>query len=219
MNTQNYLRLIVYGLILFLCLNFNNLFSTKESGAASEPANTITGNVFADNDFELYVNGKLVAEDEIDFTPHNVVKVSFKAEYPMVIAVKAVDFNIEGTGLEYDNTKAGDGGLILRFTNGIATNGNWKAKKVEWGPTNLEECLADPSKCIVRSEAIPPNWYGIDFDDSNWGKASIFTRAQVNPRARDYDSYDWKNAEFIWTEDLLIDNVILFRYRVEGPAE
>lgn len=218
MAAKNQMSLFISMVIIFLIVTFSvMLFSVNKSIAAPDSANTITGNVFADNDFELYINGKLVAEDDIDFTPHNVVRVSFKAEYPMVIAVKAIDFYIEGTGLEYNNTKAGDGGFILKFSDGTATNGTWKAKKVEWGPTNMENCLSDPAKCIVHSEDIPPNWYGIEFDDSDWGNADIFTRAQVNPHARDYDSYDWSNAEFIWTGDLLIDNVILFRYRVEKP--
>ncbi len=205
-------------ILFYLSFGIVAFFPVKQLHA-SEPANTITGNVFADNDFEMYVNGRLVAEDDIDFTPHNVVTVEFEAEYPVLIAVKAIDFYIEGTGLEYNNTKAGDGGFILKLSDGSATNGTWKAKKVEWGPTNMDECLSDPESCKVFSEAIPKGWKDLTYDDSSWGNASVHTRAAVNPHARSYDNYNWTNAAFIWTEDLLVDNVILFRYRIEKPVD
>ena len=50
-------------------------------------ADTMKLNVYADNWFMLYVNGRLVAVDSIQFTPHNVVSVDFLPEYPMTIAV------------------------------------------------------------------------------------------------------------------------------------
>lgn len=46
-------------------------------------ADTTKLNVYADNWFMLYVNGRLVAVDPIQFTPHNVVSVDFLPEYPM----------------------------------------------------------------------------------------------------------------------------------------
>ena len=38
-------------------------------------ADTIKANVYADNTFELYINGELVAVDSIRFIPHNVISV------------------------------------------------------------------------------------------------------------------------------------------------
>ena len=35
---------------------------------------TIKANIYADNWFMMYINGKLVVTDPIDFLPHNVVK-------------------------------------------------------------------------------------------------------------------------------------------------
>jgi hypothetical protein len=43
----------------------------------------ITVYIFADNYFELYVNGKAVAKDPVPFTPFNSSVVRFKAKYPM----------------------------------------------------------------------------------------------------------------------------------------
>lgn len=36
---------------------------------------TVKANMYADNWFMLYINGKLVAVDSIKFIPHNVVSV------------------------------------------------------------------------------------------------------------------------------------------------
>ncbi|MDA2927031.1 hypothetical protein MYX78_07330 [Acidobacteria bacterium AH-259-G07] len=173
---------------------------------------TMRANIYADNWFELYINGKLVAVDSIEFIPHNVISVDIVQEYPMVIAVKAKDYADPKTGLEYNNTRIGDGGFILKFSDGTVTDGTWKAKKVFWGP--LEGDLANPK---VVYEDIPDNWYAVDFDDSSWPKASVFTQAQVRPNARDFSEYDWSGASFIWTEDLELDNTILFRHTVDGP--
>jgi hypothetical protein len=38
-------------------------------------ADTYKINVYADNWFVLYINGRLVAVDSIEFTPHNVISV------------------------------------------------------------------------------------------------------------------------------------------------
>ena len=37
----------------------------------------VTGYVYCDNAFQLYVNGDLVYEDPLAFTPHNAVRVEF----------------------------------------------------------------------------------------------------------------------------------------------
>ena len=64
-------------------------------------ADAIRANVYADNWFVLYINGKLTAVDSIDFIPHNVVSVDILPEYPMTIAVLAKDNADPKTGLEY----------------------------------------------------------------------------------------------------------------------
>ena len=54
-------------------------------------SDTIRANVYADNWFEMYINGELVAVDSIKFIPHNVVSVDLLPSYPMTIAVMAKD--------------------------------------------------------------------------------------------------------------------------------
>ncbi len=48
--------------------------------------------IFADNYFELYVNGKLLAVDPVPFTPFNSNVVRFKASRPVTIALMGVDW-------------------------------------------------------------------------------------------------------------------------------
>ena len=64
-------------------------------------SDTIHGSIYADNWFAMYINGKLVSVDSIDFLPHNVVNVDILPEYPMTIAVLAKD-NAELLHVLYD---------------------------------------------------------------------------------------------------------------------
>ena len=60
----------------------------------------ITGYIFADNYYELYVNGTFVARDAMGMTPFNSTAVRFRAKYPITYAVKAVDWETHpGVGM------------------------------------------------------------------------------------------------------------------------
>lgn len=169
---------------------------------------TVKANVYADNWFILYVNGKLTAVDPIDFIPHNVVSVDILPEYPMTIAVMARDNADPKTGLEY-GTNIGDGGFILKFGDGTVTNAKWKAKCFFTGP--LDKDVKDPK---VKHEPIPDNWWAVDFDDGKWANATEYTEERVNPKESFFKA-DFKDAKFIWTGDLDIDNTVIFRHKVE----
>src|SRR3954462_10238975 len=75
---------------------------------------TITLNAYADNWCAIFINGKMVAIDSIDFLPHNQVSVRILPEYPITIAVLAKDNADPNTGLEYGN-KIGAGGFALKL--------------------------------------------------------------------------------------------------------
>lgn len=173
-------------------------------------ADTIRANVYADNWFMLYINGRLVAMDPIDFIPHNVVSVDLLPEYPMTIAVMAKDNADPRTGMEYGN-HIGDGGFILKFGDGTVTNATWKAKSFFRGPLNHD--TVNPK---VEHTPIPANWFAVDFDDSGWERATEYTEERVNPKEPFYKS-DFQGAKFIWTGDLDLDNTIIFRTRIEKP--
>jgi len=174
-------------------------------------ADTIKLNVYADNWFMLYVNGRLVAVDSIQFTPHNVVSVDFLPEYPMTIAVLAKDNADPKTGMEY-GASIGDAGFCIKFADGTVTNATWKAKNFFHGPVNSD--TANPK---VIQEPLPANWWAIDFDDSTWKNAKEYTVEEVDPK-QPYFENDFEGAKFIWTDDIALDNTVIFRTRVEKPG-
>ena len=177
------------------------------------PADALKINVYADNWFVLFINGKLRVVDPIEYMPHNVVSVDLLPEYPMTIAVMAMDNADPKTGLEYGN-RIGDAGLIIKFSDGTATNAKWKAKSFFKGPLNRE--VANPQ---VRHDPIPANWYAVDFDDSSWAAATEYTEERVNPKESFLKAKDaFAGAKFIWSADLDLDNTVIFRTKVEAPA-
>lgn len=176
-------------------------------------SDTIKANIYADNWFMLYVNGELVAVDSIKFIPHNVISVDMLPTYPMTIAVMAKDNADPKTGMEYANTNIGDGGFILKFGDGIVTNGQWKAKAFSKGPIGR-----DTKNPRVENTPIPENWFAIDFDDSQWAKAKEYSEEDVNPK-QPYFEHDFKGAKFIWTNDIDFDNTVLFRHFVKSPPD
>lgn len=171
----------------------------------------IRANVYADNWFKLYINGNLVVVDSISFIPHNVVSVDILPEYPMTIAVMAKDNADPDTGLEYNNNNLGDGGFILKFGDGTVTNASWKAKSYFHGPINRD--MESPK---TRHTAIPENWFSVDFDDSSWGKAVEHSEEAVGPKSPFYEN-DFEGAKWIWTDDLALDNTVIFRTNIEEP--
>jgi len=174
---------------------------------------TIKANVYADNSFKLYINGELVAVDSIKFVPHNVVSVDVLPAYPMTIAVMGIDNADPKTGMEYANTNIGDGGFILKLGDGTVTNANWKAKKLSWGP--VDNNTQHPR---VESIPTPKDWHTVEFDDSQWANAREFTEEQVGPKTPFFE-HDFKGAKFIWSDNIKLDNIVLFRTVVKSPPD
>lgn len=167
----------------------------------------ITGFLVADNYFELYVNGKLIAVDNTPFTPFNSVMVKFKVKRPYTIAIKGVDWEENlGLGTEYNVTNKskyhqGDGGVIARFSDGTVTDSSWKAQSFYIAP------LANPNdviekgnehdttklgrihprsprptcddKCFAVHYPIPAGWEKASFDDSKWPRAYEYTDTDI----------------------------------------
>jgi hypothetical protein len=131
----------------------------------------------------------------------------------MTIAVMAKDNADPKTGMEYANTNIGDAGFILKFGDGTVTNARWKAKKFSWGPVNR-----DTKNPRVESLPIPDNWYAVDFDDSSWGAAKEYSEEQVGPK-QPFFEHDFAGAKFIWTDDIELDNTVIFRLNVATPPD
>ncbi|NBX24710.1 MAG: hypothetical protein EBQ99_01435 [Planctomycetes bacterium] len=172
---------------------------------------TIHASMYADNWFMLHVNGRLVAVDSIDFLPHNVVSIDLLPEYPMTIAVLAKDNADPRTGCEYGR-QIGDGGFILKFSDGTVTDARWKAKCFLHGP--IDRDTANPR---VRSEPLPADWFAPGFDDSSWSPATEYAQERIDPK-QPFFEHDFKGAKWIWTSDLDLDNTVVLRTRVEKPG-
>ena len=206
------------------CIMFTALIGTTSLVSAQGPAqgakvrkpqmsDTIKANIYADNSFVMYINGELVAVDSIRFIPHNVISVDLLPSYPMTIAVMALDNADPRTGMEYANTNIGDGGFILKFGDGTVTNANWKARSFSTGPVG-----GDTKNPRVENAPIPENWFAVDFDDSAWGQAKEFTEEEVGPK-QSFFEHDFKGAKFIWSDDIALDNTVIFRHVVAAPPD
>lgn len=202
--------------LLMLCaLSIASIQSAVAQQPLRKPRieDTIKANVYADNSFKLYINGDLVAVDSIAFVPHNVVSVDILPAYPMTIAVMGIDNADPKTGMEYANTNIGDGGFILKLGDGTVTNAKWKAKKFSWGPVD-----GDTKNPRVESIPIPKDWHAVNFDDSKWPNAKEFTEEEIGPKSPFFE-HDFEGAKFIWSDDVKLDNVVLFRTVVKSPPD
>lgn len=176
----------------------------------------VTGYIFADNYFELYVNGQLAAVDSTPFTPFNASIVRFRAKRPMTLAFKLVDWEENlGLGTEAGGSARhhpGDGGLIASFDNGVVTDDTWRAQTYYIAPLSDPDIVvergnvrdtsslgrtypqaASDADCALECYAvrypIPENWTAPEFDDSNWPQANEFTEDEVGTRQRAYRNF------------------------------
>ncbi len=172
---------------------------------------TVHVDVYADNWFAMFINGELVAVDSIKFTPHNVQSFDILPEYPMTIAIIAKDNADPKTGLEYGD-HIGDGGFIVKFSDGTTSNAKWKAMNFFKGPINH-----DAKNPQVVHTPIPDGWWKVGFDDSKWPFATEYTEERVNPKEPFY-KVDFSGAKWVWSEDLDLDNTVIFRTVIEKPG-
>ena len=207
-----------------------------------------TAYIFADNYFELYVNGQLLAVDPVPFTPFNSNVVRFTAQRPVTLAIMMVDWE-ENLGLGSESNRGkdyhpGDGGLVAHIkdadNNTVAlTDKNWKAQTFYTAPLQTPDCLVingnlrDSSNCdesgvndatgfVAAHWEVPTDWMNPSFDDSNWPAATEFTNDTVGVNNKESytnfeDVFDTKgaDAQFIWSSNLVLDNVVLLRRTID----
>lgn len=203
-----------------------------------------TAYIFADNYFELYVNGRLIAGDPVPFTKFNSNVVRFAAERPVTLAIMMVDWE-ENLGLGSENNRGkafhpGDGGLVAHFkdASGVTveiTDDSWRAQTFYTAPLNDRSCLVvdgqirDSSGCSevgvddatgfsAAHWVVPPDWMMPSFDDSIWPSAATFSNDTVgvnNKKAftnfEDLFDTPGADADFIWSSNLVLDNLVLLR--------
>jgi len=204
----------------------------------------ITGWIFGDNYFELYVNGRFIARDSIAMTPFNSNVVRFRARYPMTYAIKGVDWETHpGTGMEYDSWQLGDAGFIAYFSDGTRTDASWRAETFYIAPLDDPSCVrqtpqgrdstfcsqavrpscaqSEPrTDCYALHFEIPADWTSPGFDDSRWVPATTWAPELVTgvPAYRSVAKV-FQDAQFIWTRNLRLDNLVLARYTAKGPRK
>ena len=200
----------------------------------------ITGYIFADNYYELYVNGRYVARDRLAMTPFNSTVVRFRARYPITYAVKAIDWETRhGVGMEYQSFNIGDGGFIASFSDGTRTSADWQAETFYIAPLDDPLCVRtergrdssfcsqairpvcaqkDPASCRALHFEVPAEWTAPRFDDRAWPAAVTWRPVEIT-NAPGYVNYRdvFKDAEFIWTRNIRLDNLVLARFTAKGP--
>ena len=165
----------------------------------------ITAFVFADNYFEMYVNGVPVGKDNVPYTQFNSNIVRFRVKQPFTVAMQLVDWEEHlGVGAEASggfSYHLGDAGMVAVFKdvggNIISTTGSdWKAQTFYTAPIMDLTCPTEngtqrlSGSCSTQDSndgsnyyglhwAIPANWTSKSFDDSSWPDAITYTNAVV----------------------------------------
>jgi len=225
--------------------------STREVSDANVPiveidrdGEVVTGYIVADNYFELYVNGKLVAVDAVPFTPFNSSIVKFRVKKPYTYAFKVVDWEEDlGLGTELGTRDGpfyqGDAGLIARFSDGTVTDSSWKVQSFYIAPLKSPDQVVEKAgihmtvgtgrihpgapkpgctdRCYAVHYPLPKNWAAPRFDDSKWPRAFEYTDEDVGVTTlRAYTHFPelFKGARWIWSFNLVHDNVVVARKTV-----
>jgi hypothetical protein len=180
-------------------LNGNDIVTIDASGEV------YTAYIFADNYFELYINGVPVGKDKVPYTQFNSSVVRFKVNKPFTIAMLLVDWEENlGLGTELNGSAAyhaGDGGLVCVIKNSsnqtvAISNDNWKAQTFYTSPIQDLTCPTEVGNLRLTANCstddvsngennyalhweVPSNVMLSTFDDTNWPNASVFSNATV----------------------------------------
>ncbi len=165
----------------------------------------ITAYVFADNYFEMYINGIPVGKDKVPFTQFNSSIVRFKVNRPFTISMLLVDWEENlGLGSELNGGFAyhpGDGGMVAVFKDAgnkiiAKTGSDWKAQTFYTSPIVNLSCATEngtkrlSSGCSTQDSNNGLSYYGLhwprpanvvktDFDDSSWPAATTYSNAVI----------------------------------------
>lgn len=181
--------------------------------------------IWADNWFSLYINGKKVGEDSVPITTEksfNRERITFSASYPFTVGLVARDYVENQSGLEYISTsrqQIGDGGVIVQIRERVSknfvigTDSSWRKLVIFRAPLNptCVSSLIPLQECQSRSVSAPKMWATNFFKDSTWTNAKEYTDSEVGVK-EGFLEVNWDSrAKLVWGEDLKLDNTILFR--------
>jgi hypothetical protein len=201
------------------------------AAATATSADTFSADVWADNWFEMRINGVQVAQDSVPITTErsfNAESFIFEAQRPFVIGLMAKDFKENDTGLEYIGTRRqqmGDGGVILQIMDAAGdlvavSSADWSCLVIHTAPLDKScESDADPvagqGACGFDASSEPDGWDSVDFDATDWPAADVYSEREVSPKDG-YDEITWDaSADLIWGPDLEQSNTVLCRLTVQ----
>lgn len=194
-------------------------------------AETYSADVWADNWFEMRIDGQTVMEDSVPITTErsfNAESFRFTAQPPFTIGLIAKDFKENDSGLEYIGTRRqqmGDGGVIVQIKDAAGdvvavSDDAWRCLVIHSAPldkscANESHPVAGEGACAFEATDAPDGWDLADFDATDWPAASLYSAAEVRPKGG-YDDIAWSpSAQFIWGPDLEQSNTVLCRLVVE----
>jgi phosphatidylethanolamine-binding protein (PEBP) family uncharacterized protein len=202
------------------------------ASATTSKSLTFQAEIWVDNWFALYINGKKVGEDSVPITivrSFNSQKVTFTATYPFTVGFVIKDYVENASGLEYigqANQQIGDGGAIMQIREKrsgkvvAATDKSWKIFVINTAPTN-PECVTSRSPlldCKAVNYPTPANWSTSVFKDRSWKSASEYSSDEVGVKEGYFD-FSWSpDAHLIWSSDLKLDNTVFVRKVVVAPT-
>lgn len=164
-----------------------------------------TAYIFADNYFEMHVNGIPVGKDKVPFTKFNSSIIRFKVDKPFTISMKLIDWE-ESLGLGTEKGRgsdfhAGDGGMVavikdIEEHTIAVTNEKWKAQTYYTSPVKDLSCVSENGLLRISEKCdqsdsndatsfyglhweIPSGWEKPDFDDSEWPNATTYTNKTI----------------------------------------
>ncbi len=133
----------------------------------------------------------------------------------------------------------GDGGLIARFSDGTMTDSSWRAQSFYIAPLNSPDEVVEKGNvhdttplgrvhpvarkpdcqdtCYAVHYPIPADWPSPRFSDSAWPRAYEYTDTDIGVTGvPGYTRYPelFEGARWIWTVNLVFDNVVIARKTV-----
>lgn len=157
-----------------------NALSGNDIVTVDSGAPVYTAYIFADNYFEMYVNGVPVGKDNVPYTPFNSSIVRFRAFRPFTIAMALVDWE-ESLGLGYENNSgfayyAGDGGMAMMLKDAsnqvvAITDSQWRAQTFYTAPITDLTCPVESGlQRLSNACAAPPTNNGASHYGLHWSR-------------------------------------------------
>ncbi len=204
----------------------------------------ITGFIHADNYFELYVNGQFVARDSIPMTPFNTSVVRFKAQVsddlrhhgrrlgdapgrrawstPPTTSATRGSSPTSATATARMRTGGPRRSTSRRSTTRAASGSPPTGRDSTFCSQGVRADVRAEGAEHLQGAALPDS---VGLDVAALQRFALAGRHHLAARGRDepggYTDYTklFGDAEFIWTRNLRLDNLMLARYTAKGPRK